>query len=156
MEEKKKNKLKLNKFRVIVFAIVAVIVIIVSIVAIAKFVQNINTNPETKYVKILEDGTKVNTSKKLAQTKNIDGIEIKDITLKEKNNVTELEATAVNTTDSLKEELKVNIEFLNDKNEVVAKIFGYISKLQPGESTKIRTQTTLDFANSYNISITKI
>ena len=156
MKEKKKSPIKINKVRVLVFAFILVVLIAVLAVSIVSFVKNRNTDPDSKYVKIEEDGTKVNTSKKLAETKVIDGIEIKDITLKEKNNITVLEVTALNTNKELKEGFTVNIEFVDDNNNVITKMIGYISTLEAGESTTIRNQTTLDFANSYNINITKI
>lgn len=156
MKEKKKTPMKINKVRVLVFSLIILVLISVLTFSIVSFIKNRNTAPEYKYVQIEEDGTKVNTSKKLAETKTIDGIEIKDITLKEKNTVTVLEAKAVNTNKEVKEGFTVNIEFVDDKGKTITKIIGYISTLQPGESTIITTQTTLDFANSYNINITKV
>ena len=156
MEENKKDSMKLNKVRVLIFVVIIIILISVLAVSIISFIKNRNTDPDMKYVQIEEDGTKVNTSKKLAEKKVIDGIEINDITLKEKDNITVLEATALNTNKEQKEGFTVNIEFVDDNNQSITKIIGYISTLQSGESTTIRSQTTLDFANSYNINITKI
>ena len=155
MEEKKKASMKLNKVRVLIFTLIILALIAILVISITNFIKEKNADPNTKYVEIQEDGTKVNTSKKLAENKKVNDIEIQEISLKEKDNITVLEARVVNKSNEKKEGFMVNIEFLNDKEEQITSIVGYIPTLEIGESTTIKTQTTLDFANSYNIRITE-
>ena len=155
MQENKKTPIKINKMRVLIFALIVLVLIIVLIISISSLVKNKNVDHENKYVQVQEDGTKVNISKKLAENKNVNGIDVEDISLKEKDNITVLEARVVNNSKEKKEEFMVNIEFLNDNDEQITTITGYIPTLEAGETTTIKTQTTLDFANSYNIKITE-
>ena len=90
-----------------------------------------------KYVNILQDGSKINTSSNLQQTKKIDGLEVTDIEFTESENRTILEATVTNISSTEQGGYSIDIKILDEKGNEKGIIPGYISKLQPNESTKI-------------------
>ena len=93
--------MKTSKKNLILLLIVVVLVIIIMIFFVVmnrkgkdtneNVVENNDTNftdqeGETQFYEELEDGTKVNTSEKLKETKILNGLEIKNIQLTNKNN----------------------------------------------------------------------
>ena len=114
-----------------------------------------NKELEENYVQILEDGTKQNTSSKLLEPKEIDGLEITDLNLIESNNLTRLTGIITNKTEEKKGEYIINIIFVNKNGEELTNLETYVKGLEPGESTLLDTSTTFDYTNAYDIKITK-
>lgn len=114
-----------------------------------------NEELEENYVQVLEDGTKQNISSKLAETRQIDGLELTQITLTEANNMTHVVGKITNTTNEKMEEQKINIVLVDKKGEVLTTLETYIKSLEPGENTTLDTSTTFDYSSAYDIKITK-
>ena len=110
---------------------------------------------EEKYVSVSDDGTKVNISEKLSETKTIDGIEITDIELTENGNVTQLLATMTNTSDETQGGYVAVLTLLDEDGNVLLEMSPYIAELEPGESTTLNTSATFDYANAYDFTIEK-
>lgn len=108
-----------------------------------------------EFVEVLGDGTRLNTSDKLSQTKTIDGLEITNFQLTEKNNVTVLLGTITNKTSVVKGDYAVDIKILDKQGNEIVTVGGYIGKLQPGQSTQLNSSATFDYANAYDFEITK-
>lgn len=144
---------------IIVLIIITIILGIIVIVRNSKNDENeIIDQEETQnqeYVNILEDGTKLNTSNKLQETKIIDGLEITDIQLTEKENVTVLLATVKNNTEETKGGYPVNIKILDRSGQEIIIIAGYIGEIKAGESLQLNSSATFDYANAYDFEITK-
>lgn len=150
-----------NKEKKFLIILVAVAIIIVIGIVIFKNVgkKEENTTPENQvveeYVKVLEDGTRLNTSDKLSQTKTFDGLEITNFQLTEKNNVTVLLGTITNKSNETKGDYPVNIKILDkDGNEIIT-VGGYISPLEAGQSTQLNCSASFDYANAYDFEIIK-
>ena len=96
------------------------------------------TSSETmqKYVEVLTDGTKLNTSTKLNETKKLDGLEISQMQLTYKNGSSVILATVTNMTNQNTSLTPIILTLYNDKNEVIEKVNGLISPMKPGESVK--------------------
>ena len=108
-----------------------------------------------EYVIIADDGTKINTSEKLSETKTIDGIEITNIQLTESGNVTQLLATMTNTSDETQGGYIATLTLIDEDGNAILEMSPYIDSLEPGESTELNASATLDYANAYDFTIEK-
>ena len=104
---------------------------------------------------MLSDGTKLNTSDKLHETKTFDGMEISDFQLTENDNVTLLLGTVTNTSSTTKGGYPVSLIIKDKEGNEIITIAAYISELDPGESTQLSTSATFDYANAYDFEIVK-
>ena len=114
--EDKKTIIILVLFAVIVVAAICIIGSIMKKTSkveteVAK--QNTETNTE-KYVQKLEDGSKLNVSDELRKTKNVEGLEISNIQLKEIGGITTLLADVENKTGKATERKMVKIDILDN------------------------------------------
>lgn len=148
-----------------------VILLIILIIAIAVFVINNNKNKENEknaenenkayenndteeFVKVLEDGSKINTSEELNKTKQIGTYKFENIQLAEQNNQTVLLANVTNTGNKATEMQLVDITLLNKNGEEIITIGGIIEALEPGANTQFNSSMTLDYTNVYDFKIT--
>ena len=142
---------------------ILLIILVVTIVGLTmwrnsknKEQQNEEEVQEEKYVQVLEDGTRLNISEKLKETKTIEGIEINNIQLTEQGGQTMLlaQATNKNTVDS--PVMGINIIVVDKEGKEVGKIQGVVSPLKAGETKQLNINTQDDYANAYDFSITKV
>ena len=108
---------------------------------------------EEKYVKVQEDGTKLNISDKLNQSKTVGGYTFSNIRFTEKDGETILLADVKNNTSSATPARFVDITLLNDNGQEIITISGIISPAQAGETVEFETSMTLDYANTYDLKI---
>ena len=148
---------------------IMIIVLIAIAIAAIVFAVNFNKSKEEgtpqaseptnvvkeEFVEVLEDGTRLNTSEKLAETKTFDGMQITDLQLTENGNVSLLLGTVTNTSDTTKGGYPVNIKVLDKKGEEIITVAAFLGELEPGESTQLSTSATFDYANAYDFEITK-
>ena len=144
--------------------IILIGIIIIAILMIISNIKKQKNNNETaseenvvteEFVDVLDDGTKLNTSDKLHETKEFDGMQISNFQLTENNNVTLLLGTITNVSDSTKGGYPVNITILDKEGNEIVTVGGYIQELSAGESTQLNTSATFDYANAYDFTITK-
>lgn len=148
----------MSKKKKILITFCTLVIILILCIVIGVFIWKQNNNPisqNEKYVQILEDGTKLNVSKKLNETKNIDGLEIKEIQLTESGNTTQLLGTITNVSNETKPESIITITFLDEQGNEIAEMKPYIKELKAGESTFLNSSMTFDYAGAYDIRITK-
>ena len=153
---------KNEKIGIGVLVLITVIVIIVAVVLSNRNkednstdnVQATNTQTE-EFVNVLSDGTKVNTSDKLHETKTFDGMEISNFQLTENGNVTLLLGTITNTSTEKKGGYPISITILDKDGNELTVVAAYIGELEPGESTQLNTSATFDYINAYDFEITK-
>ena len=102
--------------------------------------------PEEEFVDKLKDGTRINSSDKLHETKTFDGLEISDFQLTEKE---------TNNSSTAKGGYAVDITVVDkDRNEMTT-VVAYIKELQPGENTILNVSSTFDYANAYDFTISR-
>lgn len=150
---------------------IGVLILITVIVIIVGIVMSINKGKEEnkgnnavveeqgdtaeEFVQVMEDGTKLNISNKLKETKTIDGLEIGNLQLTTTGNVSVILGTVTNNTDSARGGYPIDLTILDKEGNKIIAIGAYIKELQPGQSTEFYTSATFDFANAYDFTITK-
>ncbi len=113
-----------------------------------------NTATDEKFVQVLEDGTKLNKSSKLNETKNVEGIEISNIQFTYKDGQTVLLADVTNNSGKAIDMTLLNIKLLDEQENEIITIGGIISPMQVGETTQLNAGMTMDYANAYDVEIT--
>ena len=171
MSEKKKKGMKKNEK--IVILVLVIILVAVIILAVVRNNSNSDTEEtetssstessetedtseeEGEYSMIVDDGTKLNTSDKLHEDKELDGLEITEIQLTSSDNVTQFLATVINTSDEVQGGYIATITLLDaDGNELIA-LKPYIQELEPDESTQLNVSAVFDYSDAYDFTITK-
>ena len=155
--------MKDNKKKVIIIALLILVILVGLKILIGnnknrKNVNNANTSNaaiDEKNVKTLSDGTRLNNSTKMQEIKTIDGLEISNIQLTEKDNVSILLGTVTNKTNETKGDYPVNIIIYDENEKEITPIGGYIGEVNPGESTQLNSSATFDYANAYDFRIEK-
>ena len=116
--------------------------------------ENQNQNQE-KYVEVLEDGTKINTSNKLKETKMIEGLEVRNTQLINTEGVSRIRGTVVNTTGEDKELMSITLTLYDENGEELTSINGLISPVKSGESVQLNMGISADYSNAYDYTIEK-
>lgn len=108
-----------------------------------------------KYVDILEDGTKLNNSNKLKETKKLDQMEISNIQLTYKNGMAVVLGNVKNTSNKDIGLTPIKLTLYDEKGNVLEEIDGLISPVKAGESVQLNVQISKDYANAYDLKIVK-
>ena len=108
-----------------------------------------------EFVTKLEDGTRLNTSEQMKNSKRVEGVEISNIQVTEKDNVSLILGTATNVTDQVQNGFTMDVKIVDKQGNEIVKIGALVGKLEPGESTEFNTSATFDFANAYDFSVEK-
>ena len=138
-----------------ILTLIVILIIIIAIVVISKVVKEDKEEKTEEYVEVLEDGTKLNVSEQLKESKNIDGIEIANIQLTEQNGQSVLLADATNTNNTNTGVMPINIIILDKDGNEIVKIPGVIAPLKAGETKQLNVGITEDYANAYDFKIEK-
>lgn len=110
---------------------------------------------ETLYenVAILEDGTKLNTSEKLQETKTCEGLELSNIQLTEKENKSKVMGQIKNTSNEDAPVREITLKFYKENGDEIITITGIVNELSAGETTNFYTEALFDFSMAYDFSI---
>lgn len=114
--------------------------------------SNLGPTPE-EFVEKLNDGTKVNTSEKVKQTKKISNFEITDINLTTSNGISTMIATVKNIGSDKTEEKKLTIQILDKEGNVITNFLGVINPIDPGATTTLNASITADVSNAYDFKL---
>lgn len=106
-----------------------------------------------KFTQIESDGTVVNTSEKLKETKNEDGFELSNISYSEKDGHTSLEADVTNMTGSNQGNFMAEIVLIDKEGKEQARIPVAIPEMQIGETVGIQAGINDSYANAYNFRL---
>lgn len=112
-----------------------------------------NDFPVEEFVDVLEDGTKLNNSTKLNQTKIYNGLKFTNVQLTEKDSKTELIADVINESGNDVDVMLFNIILYDKNGNEIVKLGGITSPMKAGEKTQFSTSSTLDYANAYDFKI---
>jgi apolipoprotein N-acyltransferase len=104
-------------------------------------------------VEVQEDGTKLNVSEKLNETKDVDEYKFENISFSTKNGETIISADVTNTSEKETPLKSVDITLLDEEGNEIITIGGLIQSLQPGETGDFNATLTLDYANTYDFTI---
>ena len=150
-----------NKVAILIIGIVLVVVIIGGNLIAKNMKKNVGQTNETQtqieneFSQTFEDGTKLNTSKKLKEVKKLDNLEIADIQITNKDGKTVLLANVTNKGTTKTEVTLLDIVLYDKSGKEIATIPGVISPLEPGKSTQLNTTTQEDYTNIYDFKIVK-
>lgn len=144
--------------KVIFTAIGILVVILLIVVGVKSFggpkdnTQNKETNNTTvneeKYTTELTDGTKINNSEDMKNTKKYKELEISNIQFTSKNGSSVLLADVKNagTTNFTAEEVKVVL--IGENGEIIREIGAYIPSIAAGESKEINSIVTAEVVSN--------
>lgn len=113
-----------------------------------------NGEPE-EFVNLSEDGTKVNTSSKLSETKKFENYEISNIKLTAKDGQSLVLADVKNVGEAKTDVTLINIKVLDKEGNEITTIGGIIGDLEAGATTQLNASATADFANAFDIAFEK-
>lgn len=108
-----------------------------------------------EFTQIESDGTVVNTSEKLKETKNEDGFELSNISYSEKDGHTSLEADVTNMTGSNQGNFMAEIVLIDKEGKEQARIPVAIPEMQIGETVGIQAGINDSYVNAYNFVLEK-
>ena len=108
-----------------------------------------------EFTRVEADGTIVNTSEKLKQTKEDLGFSITNINFVKKGNETILTARVTNNTGEAQGDFLGQIVWLEKSGKEIGKIPVMISETQNGEAIDIETSITESYANAYDFRLEK-
>ena len=148
--------MKKSEIRMIIIILI-VGLIIVGVVALTG--KNKKENGETSkveesYAEVLEDGTRINNSEKAKKVKEVDGLEISNLQVTEKDNVTVMLGTVTNKSSETKEDITLKIKILDKEGKEITTVRNYIGKIEAGKSTQLNTSTTFDYVEMYDYEVT--
>jgi len=110
-------------------------------------------NKIEEYTQKREDGTKVNISTKLHEMKKLGDLEIGNITLTSKNNISVILADAKNTGNNTSKLTEIILILLDKNGNEIVSANGIIPQLKENETTQINIGISADFANAYDFII---
>lgn len=142
--------------------LILLIILVIAIIIFAtrgnkKVYNNANAVEENKvveeFVQVLEDGTKLNTSTKFNESRDVNGFKFENIQFTEQNGQSVLLADVTNNTGKATAYTLVDVILLDKNGKEIVTLGGIISPLQPGGKTQFNTSMTLDYANAYDFKI---
>jgi len=117
--------------------------------------QSVDNSIVEEFVSVEEDGTKVNTSEQLKATKVVEGLQLSNIKLTTQNGITELTASATNTTDVTIETMDIIVSALDKDGNTLVRFLASVDNLEAGQVTNLKASVTADVANAYDFMVTK-
>ena len=164
----KNNKGEVKTSIILISALIIVIVVCVIILYI-KQNQNTKKNEEilyaqeniientakqvSEFAEQLPNGVKVNTSEKVSENKDINGLTFSNIKLTEDGGITTLLAEVKNNTGKKTEAKMVTIEILDKEGNVLTDFEGFIDAMDIDGSAKLNASLTGDVSNAYDLRI---
>ncbi len=145
--------------KIIIF--VVLLIILIGVVAVFTNIKKNRTDNTLEqqqlgeFVSLMEDGTKENISEKLKEIKVLEGLEITEISLTEKDNVSQISAKVENSTENSVEGMEVTVVFSDKEGNTITEISAYITDLEPGESTMLYSSVVADVSNAYDVNIVR-
>ena len=103
----------------------------------------------------LEDGTQLNTSSKLNEIKKFDGLEISNIQITQKDNVSLLLAKIANISNTKQGGYVIDIKIIDKQGNEIKTVPFLVKELEPGETTQLNASATFDFVDAYDFVISK-
>lgn len=142
----------------ILIAITAIVIIIAIVMSNRNKKAEEGTTGNTEQegtTQLLNDGTVLNNSDKLHETKKIEGIEISNIQLTENEMETLLIGTITNTSTTTQGGYVALIKMVDKQGNEITTMEAYLGKLEPEKSMKFSTSAKFDSSHVYDFTITK-
>lgn len=170
---KRKNK-SINFEMMIIIAIIIIVIVIIGLV-----IKNVNRKeeaiienntfnkdeyeenktpmdiPGTDNIQSNSDGTIENTSSKIKEVKNLEGLKIQIKSYDRFSGMTKINIEVTNTTEKVKEIGNINMNILDANSSKVSNIIFSLQKIEKGETVNISIDTQADLVNAFNVEFTK-
>ena len=114
-----------------------------------------NTVQNEAYVERQEDGTSLNVSDKLKETKKLGDLEFSNIRLTSRNGESYLTATVKNTSSVKTGDEFITITVLDENGNTLTSVYAYLGTIDAGQETTLSTKTSSDFANAYDFTVSR-
>ena len=153
--------MKKQEKRMLLILVIVSVLIITIIWFATRNKENNNVGGTTEnveqgeFTKVEADGTIVNTSEKLKQTKENLGFSITNINFMKKGNETILTARVTNNTGEAQGDFLGQIVLLDKKGNEIGRIPAMITETENGEAIDIETTITESYANAYDFRLEK-
>lgn len=146
-----------EKKGLLILILVAIAIIVILAVITNQKGKDGDATEENKiveeFVQVLGDGTKLNTSTKLSETKIVDGLKIGNIQLTMQNGQSVLLADAENNTGKDIDIMLLDIILLDKQGNTLTTITGILGDLKAGETQQLNTSVSSDYANAYDFKV---
>ena len=142
----------MNK-KTIIIALLIILVLIIFITIKKDQKQNnqeITENNQEILVQTLEDGTKLNTSTKLLETKKIENLEISNSQLTNKEGKTVLLADVKNVGSTTIQMIQLEITLVDSNQKEIEKLDGLLGTIKLGETVQLNIEATEDYSDIYD------
>ena len=148
--------MKKSEIRMITIILIVGLIIIgvVALTGKSKKESGEASKVEESYAEVLEDGTRINKSEKAKKVKEVEGLEISNLQVTEKDNVTVMLGTVTNKSNETKEDITLKIKILDKEGKEITTVRNYIGKIEAGKSTQLNTSTTFDYVEMYDYEVT--
>ena len=155
---------KKEKKRILILVAIVIVIVVAMVISMSKKGKQKAENPteqnqqvnKEEFVQTLDDGTRLNTSTKLQETKKIEGLELSNFQVTAVNNETQLLGTIKNTSNTTQGDFLANIKVVDKAGKELTTVQVYIKEMKPGETSKLMSSNVFDYANAYDFSITKV
>ena len=114
-----------------------------------------NTVQNEAYVERQEDGTSLNVSDKIKETKKLGDLEFSNIRLTSRNGESYLTAKVKNTSSVKTGDEFITITVLDENGNTLTSVYAYLGTIDAGQETTLSTKTSSDFANAYDFTVSR-
>lgn len=140
--------------------ILIIILVGIAIIGIISLISN-NKNKEnteegkTESQVVEQGGVKENTSSKLKEEKEVNGLKVNGISVTEQNGVASIRANITNTTGIEQDEFPIKIQLKNKNGEVLQEVGAYVGKMKADEIRQISASVNMQVDEIYDIEFVK-
>ena len=114
-----------------------------------------NTVQNEAFVEKQEDGTSLNVSDKLKETKKLGDLEFSNIRITSRNGESYLTATVKNTSSVKTGDEFITITVLDENGNTLTSVYAYLGTIDAGQETTLSTKTSSDFVNAYDFTVSR-
>lgn len=149
----------------LIHIILIIVIIVIGIFVSKKYIKNEQETEKVsekqeeqsqeKFIKLFDDGVKLNTSTKLNEDKQWEDLKIKDVQLTYRNGVTNLLCNVENISNKNLKMQDVEVSLLDENGDIIYIMTGIIEDINAGETKQFNSSVTADFSNAYDFKINK-
>lgn len=151
MEER---QIVINKKKLMILVtLIAVIIIIIAILNINKNKSDYEQIYKTENTQITDVGEKINTSNKLKEARESNGLYIDKIQLKNISNKTTFTANITNKTTTITKGQLYDIVFLDKEGKQIETMGLYIRAIEPNQTISVEASMEKDVTECYNFNL---
>lgn len=132
--------------------ILLIVVIIIGLIGVIVYINSNKDKNEETYT-VQEDGTKVNISEKVLEKKAVNGLEIDNIKVVEKNGITEIMGDIKNVSGKRVEGFYIMIDLIDKNGQVLVGLGSYINPIDKDSEGSLNAITNGSYADIADMKI---